>query len=190
MKNLITGLIIIFAVLYSGLKYFGMFEEIKISVSREGPFTLVYENHRGSYRETGKIQDKIYNSLKEKQGIDTTRGFGLYFDDPREVKKSELRSIAGCVLDEKDAINKKSLKKLYSTGILPEAKYIYTEFPFKNRISIIFSLFRIYPAISEYMEKNNYPPVPILEIYDVPAKKIRYYVCINIRKAELEKFLK
>jgi len=54
-------------------------------------------------------------------------------------------------------------------------KYIVTEFPHKGNMSIIVSIMKVYPALNKYMEENGYEQnVPVMEIYDMPNKKILY----------------
>lgn len=165
---LITALVIFHA-------YYGGFKKINISISKSGGEVLIYEKIRGDYRQSGIIMDKIYNSLLNKDKIETFKGFGVYYDNPRKVEKSKLRSEAGCVLEKKDIDKLPILKNKYTFRTFPEKEYITTEFPYKGKISILFSIIKVYSALNKFAKQNRYNEESlIMEIYDTPNKKILY----------------
>lgn len=157
------------------LYYIGFFSSIVFEEKETGPFVLVYEEHIGAYKGTAQIQDKLYYSLINEEKIETYKGFGIYYDNPREVPTDELRSIAGCILEEKDYEKVSDLQqKGYTVKEIPVRHSIVTEFPFKNGFSIIAGIFRVYPKLNQYIADNNLSTNEIMEIYDVPGKKITY----------------
>lgn len=166
-------LIIVAIVLF--LNYAGFFSKIVIEEKEMGPYVLVYKDHKGDYKETQKIQDDIYYSLLNKYGIKTFKGFGVYYDDPKKISKEELRSIAGCILEESDYNNIEKLKENNFKVIeTPKQKSIVVEFPFKNGLSTFIGIMKVYPEINKFVEANRLKQKEIMEIYDVPAKKIIY----------------
>ncbi len=165
------------------LFYLGAFKSVVVSELSDGPFTLVYEKNIGPYQETGKIQDKIYNSLLNNEKIETFKGFGLYYDNPAEVDKSKLRSISGCILEPKDYSQIDKLSKKYKIDEISASNYVYTEFPFKNKFSILLSIIKVYPELRKYVEQKGYKKnIPIMEIYDIPEKKIKYYIGVELEE--------
>ncbi|QZY53781.1 GyrI-like domain-containing protein [Crassaminicella profunda] len=166
-------LIIVAIVLF--LNYLGLFSKIVIEEKEMGPYVLVYEDHKGDYKGTRKIQDNIYNILLNEYGIETFKGFGVYYDDPKKVSKEELRSIAGCILEEADYNNIEKLKennlKVKETS---KQQCIVVEFPFKNAFSVFIGIMKVYPEINKFVEKNGLKQKEIMEVYDVLAKKIIY----------------
>ncbi len=150
----------------------GFFTSVRIKEKVMGPFKLVFKEHVGSYKETGKIQDEIYNKLLNEENIETYRGFGIYYDDPQDTPQNELRSKSGCILEEKDYDKIHKLDDSYNLMELEKQKFIYTEFPFKSKISIIMGTFKVYPKIEKYVEEKSYKKREVMEIYDVPNKKI------------------
>ena len=58
-----------------------------------GGFWLLNEQHVGDYKKAGQVMDKIYSRLLGEDTIETSRGFGLYYDYPKKVKKENLRSV-------------------------------------------------------------------------------------------------
>ena len=92
-------LIIAFIVFYA---YYGGFKKLQISIYEKGGEILIYEKIQGDYKQSGVIMGKIYNSLLKEDKIETFKGFGIYYDNPRKVEKSKLRSEACCVLEKTD----------------------------------------------------------------------------------------
>jgi hypothetical protein len=55
------------------------------------------------------------------------------------------------------------------------------EFPLKNSLSYMIGPMKVYPVIAKYMKDKGYNnEVPMVELYDMMAKKI-YYIA-NITK--------
>lgn len=55
--------------------------------------------HQGDYMNIGKVFEKLFIDAAG-QGLinETTRSFGLYYDDPKSVASDELRSKAGIII--------------------------------------------------------------------------------------------
>lgn len=141
----------------------------------QGGETVIYEELTGSYNKTGALMDEIYYDLKDNYDIKTTKGIGLYIDNPEQVETSKLRSEAGCIINEEDLEKLEELSGKYKKKVLPKQKYIVTEFPYKGMMSVIVSVMKIYPALAEYSKENAYNEnTPVMEIYDIPNKKIYY----------------
>lgn len=174
----ILGLIIIVVLLT--LSYYGFFAQVTIVEKEIGDFWLLYEKHVGDYKETGQVMDRIYSRLLGEDAIAPSRGFGLYFDDPKKVEKKHLRSIAGCILGGQDEGKINYLKTNYQVKKYPASTSVVAEFPFKGTPSILMGVIKVYPKLTEYMAQHNYPPVPIMEIYDTPNEKISYIASVNL----------
>lgn len=134
----------------------------------------MYETIIGDYRQSGTVMDKIYYSLLNDYKVETFKGYAKYYDDPKKVEKSKLRSEAGCVIEPKD-LDKAAAVDKFKTAVLPREKVIVTEFPYKGKMSVVFSLMKVYPALTKFAEKNGHDgDGAITEIYDIPNKKILY----------------
>lgn len=120
--------------------------------------------------------DTIYYSLLNEYGVETTKGVGIYYDNPQQVEKSKLRSEIGCILDAPlDSMKMSDISSKFKIKTLPESPSIVTEFPFKGTMSVIVGIIKIYPALNDFISKNGYKANgPILEIYDTPNKTIIY----------------
>lgn len=188
---LITGSIffLLFTVILLFLAYQGVFNKITIQRKNAGPFKLVYEKHIGDYKQSGVIMDKIYYSLLEQDKITTYKGFGIYYDVPGETPAEQLRSIAGCILEKADWNSENVLKDKYNLKVMAESNFIYCEFPYKGKISVIMGIMKVYPALNKYFQQQNITRVPIMEVYDIPGKKIKYYAGTELNKSFFDELL-
>jgi len=174
MKFIITGFLGLMAVLLiSYFYYMGFFNKIEITEKEMGPYKVVFKEHIGDYKETGKIMDEIYYSLLD-DDVETYKGFGIYYDDPKVVEKDKLRSIAGSIIEEKDYDKIDKLKDKSDIKTIDKTRSITTEFPFRNKMSVIFSLMKVYPELNKYIDSKGYKKGDVMEVYDVPNKKINY----------------
>ncbi|MCX6807372.1 MAG: hypothetical protein NTZ80_00995 [Patescibacteria group bacterium] len=164
-------ILLLLAAIY--LFYMGLFKRIKIIEKEIGPYQLVYEEYIGDYSNTEKIADSIYSSLLA-DGVKTYRAFGIHYDDPRVIEKDKLRSMVGCIVEEKDYDKINALTNKYKMRIFEQKNRIVTDFPLRGRSPIFFSLLRVYPALDVYMKSRGYKRGEIMEIYDTPSQKITY----------------
>ncbi|MFP4622504.1 MAG: GyrI-like domain-containing protein [Bacteroidales bacterium] len=155
--------------------YYGGFKKISLQIREEGGETLVYEEVKGDYKNTAAVMDKIYYSLLNDENIETFKGFGIYYDDPKKVDKEKLRSEAGCILEYADRDNFREFEKQYQLKTFPKKQYLTAEFPWKGKMSVMFSILKVYPALNKYVRANGYDvDTAVMEIYDIPNGKILY----------------
>jgi len=178
--RIIFGIIVCLAIIcFVVYAYYGGLTDVKFQVKQEGGDYLVYQKITGPYKQSGEVIRQInYQLLNEK--IETSKSFGIYYDNPKTVEKSKLRSEAGCILETADTAKTYWLRAKFNIKISPIKKYITTEFPLKNSMSIMVSLIKVYPAIEKYVKENNYTQTgSVMEIYDTPNKKILYRIEIR-----------
>ncbi|MDR2953780.1 MAG: GyrI-like domain-containing protein [Prevotella sp.] len=178
-KALITILFIVVFLIISLMgvyTYYGGFSTITFEVKETGGEVFVYESVTGYYSQSPVYMDSIYDTLLHDFGIETTRGAGLYLDNPQHVDKDKLRAEVGCLLDNPiDSAQMADISKVFKIKILPKASYIVGEFPHKGMMSVFVGIMRVYPALTEYMEENGYKDnSPVMEIYDIPKERIIY----------------
>jgi hypothetical protein len=123
--------------------------------------------------------DKLYYDLKDNYAIETTKGFGLYYDNPQEVSKDKLRSIVGCIIEGKAIEEIRQLTVKYGLKEYPFSKSVVAEFPYKGKLSIILGVFKVYPKLSRFLKERKYTQTPIMEIYDQPNERIKYIASPN-----------
>jgi len=176
LKPVLTIVVVLLICIVAVYGYYGGFSSIDVTTSVEGGETVIYKDVVGDYSQTPVITDEIYHTLLNEYKIETTKGFGVFYDNPQQVDKNKLRSKVGCILDsEIDSLTQAKLSDKYKIMILPKGNYVTTEFPMKGMLSVMIGIFRVYPAINKYIEENNITEDgPITEIYDTPNKKIIY----------------
>jgi effector-binding domain-containing protein len=170
---IIIGAILVLIAIF--VAYYGGFKKVDCRIEEQGGETLAYKEMKGDYSKSGKLMDQIYYALLNDHGIETYKGFGIYYDNPRETEKSKLRSEVGCIVEEKDQPKVAQLEEQFKIKTHPPKSYIVTEFPYKGKMSVLFGMMKVYPALNTFVEKNGYnKDGAVMEIYDVPNKKIVY----------------
>jgi hypothetical protein len=168
---ILAVLVILFVAIYT---YYGGLKKISFSIENQGGETIVYENLTGDYSQSPKVSDKVYYALLNDEKIETTRGIGIYYDNPKKVAKEKLRSEIGCIIENIDSATLTKLTEKYQVKTLSESEFIITEFPFKGKLSVLFGIMKVYPALEKFSKGQGFAESPITEIYDVPNKKIIY----------------
>ncbi len=154
--------------------YYGGFRKVAVAVERQGGEVIAYESVKGDYSNTPKYTDKIYNLLLNDDKVATTKGIGIFYDNPKNVAKDELRSDVGCVIDAPDSTLIARLSAKYNVKTLPEGDFVVAEFPIKGAVSYMVGIMKVYPAMNKYAEAHGLKESPITEIYDIPNKRIIY----------------
>jgi len=174
LKIILLVVFVLIVIILAFYAYYGGFTSVEVRTEMQGGETVVYEEVTGDYSQTGTVSDRVYNDLLDGFQIETTKGFGIFYDNPQQVDKDKLRSEVGCILDfQPDSAKIAELSKKFKVKILPKTNYVVTEFPFKGQMSIMVSLFRVYPAIQKYIDGNGINGnSPVMEIYDIPNGKI------------------
>lgn len=150
------------------------FDKLNVRIAEQGGETVVYDEFVGDYIQSGVAMNMVYYLLKNDYKIKTVKGFGLYLDNPKNVERGKQRSEVGCIIESADIEKFSTLKSKFKIKVLPRKQYITTEFPFKGKVSIIFSLMKVYPALHKFAEKNKLNGGAVMEIYDMPNKMIFY----------------
>ena len=169
----LTGVFILLIFLLGFLGYFSFFKSINFIEKEMGPFTVAYIEYTGPYQEAEAIMEEVCNHLLADE-ITLIKEFGVFYDNPREVRESELRSMVGCIIEGEDIKKISNSSEKYQIQVIPKKLSVLTEFPYKNQMSILFGVMKIYPALEEYLIENEYVRTPIMEIYDLQNGKITY----------------
>jgi hypothetical protein len=172
------------------LARYGLFNSVSISEKNVGPYLLVYKTHIGDYKSVGPIIGELNYDLRNNYSIETTKGFGLYYDNPQEVDKAKLRSVVGCIVEGRSVEDLKKVSIKYGAKEYPSSRSVVAEFPYKGKMSILIGIFKVYPKLGSYIKKHKYPQTPIMELYDQPNKRIEYISSINLSNDIFDGFLK
>ncbi len=160
------------------LAYLGIFSTLKPVERTMGPYTFVYEDFIGPYMDTAHVFDNVYKNL-EKEGLKTTRGLGIYYDDPSKIPDHKLRSKCGSIIEKEDLSAFNKIKDKFKVITIEDNKSIVIEFPIKNTLSYMMGPMKCYPALAEYVkEKGLTMKGNAYELYDMPAKKILFILPI------------
>lgn len=155
--------------------YYGVFKKVAIELKTQGGESLVYEKVQGDYRQSSVVSDRVYYSLMQDFEITTYKGFGIYYDKPGSVPVDEMRSEVGCILEVADEGKSENIKEKFLVKKYEEKEYIVAEFPIKGKLSFIVGIFKVYPELNRYARENGFSEEsPVMEIWDVPNKKILY----------------
>jgi hypothetical protein len=170
---------------------FGAFANVTVSEKIVPHMTIVYARHTGDYKKIRKVIDTVYMNLLVKEKIGSSRGFGLYYDNPREAPRERLRSLGGCILDAPDEYKADSLRRDgYKVAVLPQTTALYAEFPLKGPLSVLFGVFKTYPRMITLLNEKNISPRPFMEIYNPSMKKIEYLMEYDVPLATYLEMLK
>lgn len=177
-KWVLIVLAVIALLLAAFLWYLGAFSSLKAYESVKGPYLIAYERSVGPYAKTGPIFEKVYNELKA-DGIETTRGLGIYYDDPSTVPAEKLRSDCGIVIEPKARRKFWRVSRKFKNKWVRRSKCIVVEFPIKNALSYMIGPMKAYPALMKHAEAKGYKTNVAYEIYDEPNGKIYFIMPIK-----------
>jgi len=174
MKIILVVLAVLLVSILIVYAYYGGFRKITFAIQEQGGEVLVYEDVTGDYAQSFVVSDRIYHALLNDEKIGTTKGFGIFLDNPKKVEKSQLRSQVGCIVDHADSALIARLSEKYHVKTFPRGKYASAEFPMKGKISIIVGIMKVYPALEKFCQEHGISGGAVMEIYDVPNKKTIY----------------
>jgi len=163
---MILGILVVAAL--AVVAYAGFFRTVKIEEGVSAKYTLVLMKAKGDYSKAGVVLDEVYKYLKG-IGVEPELGVGIYLDDPRTVKKEDLRWVGGCVLPDSARGKISIIRKKYMVKEFKPVRSAMTTFPFKNRLNMIAGILKVYPALAAYSVKNKLKPSAVMEIYDSKA---------------------
>lgn len=170
--------LIVFVLLIAGFIIYGatlgLFEKVTVTVKKVGPYKFAYSEHKGPYMEVGKVMNNVFLTLDKDFGVKAERGFGIYYDNPKTVKKENLRSSVGCIIEKEYFLQEGNIKTKFGVMDYPVTECITAEFPYKNMGSIIVGIAKVYPEFEKYIKANSLEPAESLEIYSMKDKKIYF----------------
>jgi len=155
------------------LAYAGFFRKVSIEEGVSPKYTLVLKKSTGAYSQAGVVLEEVQNYLKS-IGVEPEFGVGIYLDDPRTVKKEDLRWVAGYVLPDSARKKAGSIRKKYMVRDFKPGRAAMATFPHRNRLNLVAGIMKVYPALSAYAVRNKVPPCAIAEIYDMKGRQIIY----------------
>jgi len=131
MKTVVVILGILIGIAVAIFSFYGLFAPVNIQEKEIGPYVFVMKKNVGAYKDVGPIMDELYRDLKEAD-IVTSRGLGIYYDDPKVTPENKTRSVIGRILDGVDPTKVIELEKKYPIGELPQPITLLWNFPLKG----------------------------------------------------------
>ncbi|VFQ43887.1 GyrI-like domain-containing protein [Desulfoluna butyratoxydans] len=175
MKPILSVTLIALAAIVAILSWYGLFAPTTLSEQTIPSFSFAYKKQTGNYRQSGRAMNDMYWKL-DKEGISTTQGVGLYYDNPKKVAVQNLRSLAGCILPDESAEKWEELRTDYLIGTLPGATLPVITFPYKGKLSVVLGTLKVYPKLDAWFKAHPDQKGPVMEIYDMSKGEIRYVV--------------
>ena len=175
-RKLVLILLFIFALFTAFYAYLGGFHKLVAFEVVMWPHTVAYVDHIGDYKLIWEKMGDLYDVLIW-EWISTDMGIGIYLDDPSVVEKTLLRSEGGVVVDKADVGKLKVDSIEYKIKKLEKTDYVVITFPFKNKLSYMVGMMRVYPVLWNYLVENKYAEGgPAIEMYDMTNSLIYYMV--------------
>lgn len=161
-------------IIVSVMAFLGFFDKIQIIEKEAGGYLVVGSEFKGPYMDTYQTMNKVDSTLRN-AGIECTKGFGIYYDDPKEVDPKDCRSFVGNIVENADsAILSKIIQLNLKVDSIPLKSSAVVEFRIKSNASYMIGPMKVYPAFNEYIKNKGVSPTLFVEVYDVPAKKTYY----------------
>jgi hypothetical protein len=185
-RVVLLGVALVISSVLIFMGYIGFFAKINIEDKEEGGYTVVGKEFVGEYSKVGKSMLDVDKELKN-VGIASTKGFGIYYDDPQKVPSDKCRSLVGDILEEKDLNRIEELKgKGFKVDTITRISSIVAYFPIKSSWSYMIGPMKVYPEFSKYISEKKYKTTKSIEIYDVPNKKIIFIMPYSKQESSYE----
>jgi hypothetical protein len=115
--------------------------------------------------------------------VNSTKGVGLFYDNPAKVPESQRRSAVGNVfLEGVDELTLEKIKDKLEVIEIKHSRAVVVEYPIKTPLSYMLAPMKVYQEINRYWTNKGYPPETegsfSIEIYDVPSKVTTYIMPI------------
>lgn len=168
-------LLFLFILTLAFMIYHRVFQLVIIRNEVFQAFGFLYQHNEGDYRQNITVLQELAKKVA-KTGIKVVNPVSIYYDNPRKVKRSDLRSDVGFMIPEnEDLIHVDGLQ--YKTVCFD--RFLATSVPYKSRFSILIGAMKIYPVFRKELEKQDLPEREMIEIYDMRNKLIVYLMPIK-----------
>ena len=171
-----------------------IFTPVEVTVETFDDLNVACVPFQGPYSKAYLQNVRIEDTLNElSKGIDFKKQpcFGIYYDSPKAVEESKLRSVVGKILPE-GTIQEKDIEELSKKGIkvtkLKLSRCASIHYPFNNLISLMCGMSRAYPALHKWCNENPSSGAcetnPFVELYGYVDGKVSFLALLDKRDAE------
>lgn len=152
----VLAVLFILSILY--LNYMGVLTPIEIKSKRVARSLLLYCEYVGHYKNIGSVFENLGKNVKP-LFKPNDQLCGIYYDDPNTLEdRSRSRAVCGILIEEDERANAEkfiSKNPIFKVKDLPEADCLYTFFPYKSKMSMLFFVIRVYPEVKKYAFSNR-----------------------------------
>ncbi len=161
------------------LWYVGVFDKIELEKREVSPYIVAGYNFKGSYQQIGPIMGEV-DSLLRGAGVNSNKGFGIFFNDPNTTPEAKLESFVGNVIEGED-INKIDLIRSLGLQVdtVPSGMAWVASLGIRSQISYMVGPIRAYPMLEEAVSEANEEVSLVYEIYDLEKNLIHYSMLIQ-----------
>jgi hypothetical protein len=178
LKYLLGVLVILIVAIVGFLAYLGAFSSLEVTEKVTGPYNMAYVDFTGEYAKTGPVFSQVF-TIANQAGLKSTKGIGIYLDDPKVTPKEKQRSQIGVVVEKEELAKISLLKDKLKIKHLPAADSVVIAFPLKNILSYMIGPMKAYPKFAQYLSGKNLKVINCLEVYDMPAQQALYIMQIE-----------
>lgn len=161
------------------LWYVGVFDKVDLEKRSSPSYLVAGYNFKGSYQQIGPIMGEV-DSLLRLIGVNSTKGFGIYFNDPNTTPEAELESYVGNVI-EGDSRNR--IEEILSLGLqvdtIPAGTAWVASMAIRSQFSYMVGPIRAYPMLEEAVKEADDEVSLVYEIYDLDKKIIHYSMLVQ-----------
>jgi effector-binding domain-containing protein len=181
-KKVVIVLFVFVIIIMCIYGYYGGFTSIKVTTESHTSFYGISIKHVGDYRQIGGPMTKLDSKMRLK-GIEATKGFGIYYDNPQTTETEKLRAIAGSIIKESDIEKTVELGADAELIEVPDITGYTVRFPYKGTLSFIVAVMKVYPFLTETCKETGFKiETPTIEIYDMKNGEIVFIVPTNLSK--------
>lgn len=149
----------------------GIFDRLPLEERTAGPYYLLYRDNKGPYQGIKNVMSDVYAYVRYEKKSDVSRGFAIFYDDPRGKDKEQLRSSAGCITDSLVT----DLKQPYLSRRFDSTHAVVGVFPLRTFFSYMTGTFKFYPRLGRYLAAHNLTlSGAVMEVYDMQQRRILY----------------
>ncbi len=160
--------------------YMGGFASVAVARDSVGPVTVAYTTYRGPYQGLSDAWTR-FQSEWEAAGAGDCDSLAIYLDPP-DTPPEALRSVLACRTDTASANDAAALQAAFASFTIPQSNALRAEFPFKNFFSYMIGPMKVYPAMQDEMDSDDFEPTVAIEFYGSTSAhmdKIRFAIPTN-----------
>ena len=155
--------------------YHKVFKKINIREIEFPGLYFAYQFHKGDYKNNMLVMEQLLKTIQD-YPIKVSKPMIIYYDNSNKVKKSELKSDIGFVID---GVGKIKSQLPFQIKKVVYSKCLCTQFPYKSRFSIVIGASKVFNALKKQTRKMKIEEREIIEIYNVSNKEILYYMPLS-----------